>query len=425
MTKSPWFLAKCVGLLSLPFAGCKPVEPPRSEVNRPVKTMVVASGDGLRTRFLSGRVEASKKAELAFQVSGPLVSLPVKEGQRVKKGELIGQIRKSDFESRLNSLKADYERARAGLLALQRGARPEEQRQLDAQLRAAQARLEQTRVEFERSTRLAATGATSRTQLDADTAAYRIAQEQFKAAQEAVEKGTTAREEDIAAKEAAVRGLAARVVEASQALQDTTLTAPFDGIIAQRFVEENQTVQVRQPIVKFQDVDEVEVAVDVPENLMVADLRSADIVQLMAEFSAAPGLQFPVRITEIAQRADPITQTFRVRTGLKAPPDINLLPGMTATVTISYRRANVLGNRIMVPISAVIQDGPGRSAAWVVGVDGKVERREVRLGDASGGQIEVTEGLQPGDRIAISGTSLIRAGMKVRDLGDALGSGKS
>ena len=98
-----------------------------------------------------------------------------------------------------------------------------------------------------------------------------------------------------------MRGLEARVVESNQALADTTLTAPFDGVIAQRFVEENQTVQARQPIVKFQDVDEIDVAVDVPETVMVADLRSASIVQMMAEFTAAPGVQFPVRIKEMSK----------------------------------------------------------------------------------------------------------------------------
>ena len=48
----------------------------------------------------------------------------------------------------------------------------------------------------------------------------------------------------------------------------------------------------KQPIVKFQDVDEINIAVDVPESIMAADLRSADIVQMTAEFSGAPGCSF-------------------------------------------------------------------------------------------------------------------------------------
>ena len=154
-------------------------------------------------------------------------------------------------------------------------------------------------------------------------------------------------------------------------------------MIAQRFVEERQNVRAKEPVVQFQDVDEIDIAVDVPETVMVADIRSADIVQMVAEFSGAPGLEFPVRIREIAQVADPTTQTFQVRVAMKAPPGMNVLPGMTATVTLTYRRASILGDRILVPISAVFKDATGEQVAWVVGPDQTViaPPGEARRGD--------------------------------------------
>ena len=192
-------------------------------------------------------------------------------------------------------------------------------------------------------------------------------------------------------------------------------------MIAQRFVEQGQNVRAKQPIVKFQDAQEIEIAVDVPETVMAADLGAADIVQLVAEFSAAPGLQFPVRIKEIAQRADPVTQTFTIRVAMKVPDGLNLLPGMTAAVALTYQRASVLGGRVFVPVSALLQDSPGQQVAWVLGPDQTVTRRPVKTGEANGGQIEIVEGLDPGDRIAVAGVTFLRDGMKVRDLGDALG----
>src|SRR5262249_43325410 len=144
-------------------------------------------------------------------------------------------------------------------------------------------------------------------------------------------------------------------------------------------------------------------------------------VQLDAEFSGAPGLQFPVQVREVAQAADPTTQTFRVRAAMKAPADVRLLPGMSATVTFTYRRASILGNRILVPISAVYKDAAGEQIVWVLGSEQGVSRRPVKLGEATGGRIEIVEGLQPGDRIAVAGVTQLREGMKVRDLGDALG----
>jgi multidrug efflux pump subunit AcrA (membrane-fusion protein) len=60
---------------------------------------------------------------------------------------------------------------------------------------------------------------------------------------------------------------------------------------------------------------------------------------------------------------------------------------------------------------------------WVIRENGKVERRAVKLGEASGGLIEILDGLAPGDRIAIAGATMLREGMPVRDLGNALGAG--
>jgi len=345
----------------------------------------------------------------------------VKEGQRIAKGEVIAQLRPDEFQARLKALQGQLDQARAGLRALQSGERPEQRLRLEAQVRAAAAMLANSKAEYDRHARLVERQTVSRQEFERSQTAYHVAQEDYQAARQMLEKGTIGREEDIEAKEAEVRGLEGRVVEAKIQLDDTTLRAPYDGVIAQRFVEQNQNVTAKQPIVKFQDVDEIEVAVDVPETVMANVLRSADITQLVAEFSGAPGLQFPVHIREMAQRADPVTQTFQVRVAMMSPPGLNLLPGMTATVTVNYRRAGILGDRILVPISAVYNDAAGEQVAWVIGAEQTATRRKVKLGDVTGGQIEVLDGLQPGDRIAVAGVTFLREGMKVRDLGDALG----
>ena len=403
--------------------GCSPQAKPSSALVRPVKTMIVVAGDQPRVRMFPGKVEASKAVELAFQVPGLLISIPVKKGQNVAQGEVIAQLRQDEFQARLTVAQGQLDQARAGLAALRAGERPEERLRRESQVRAAEAKLANARSEFERFANVAQINPKAVARVDYDRAetAYRLAQEEYKATLQIFEKGTIAREEDIEAKEADVRGLEGRLVEAKIQLDDCTLRAPYDGVIAQRFVEPNQNVRAKEPIVKFQDVDEINIAVDVPETFMSADLRSAEIVQMFAEFSGAPGLQFPVHISEIAQAADPITQTFLLRVAMKIPQGVNLLPGMTSTVTLTYRRASILGNRILVPISAIFQESAGEQVAWVIGPDQTAVRRPVKVGEATGGQIEIVEGLQPGDRIAMAGVTQLREGMKVRDLGDALG----
>lgn len=406
----------CFGLL-----GCSPEEREQVEVVRPVKTMVVTAGEASNTRRFPGTVDATNRVQLAFQVSGLLVKLPVKEGERVSKGDLIGQIREDEFRARLTALEGQLDQARATLRAALAGERPEERLRREADVRSAESRLANARAEFRRNQQLIASRAVSQSEFERTETTYRIAQDELKSARQALEMGSIAREEDIDAKQAVVRGLEGRVVEAKLQLSDCTLRAPYDGVIAQRFVEEGQNVSAQMPIVKFQDIDEVEIAVDVPETVMTANLQASDVLQMTAEFVGAPGISFPVRVTEMAQRADPTTQTFKVRAAMLQPEEIKVLPGMTATVTLVYRRSSVLGERITIPVEAITQTAEGQQIVWLMGDDNQAVSRAVTLGDAAGGQFEVLDGLAPGDRIIVAGVRFLREGMNVRDLGNALG----
>src|SRR5262245_15588488 len=300
-------------------AGCGSETAPPADVIRPVKTLVVAAGDGQHLRTFPGRAEAARRASLAFQVAGLIVSLPVKEGQKVAAGNVIAELRKDEFEARLKTLQGQLDQARAALRALLAGERPEERLRRESQVRAAEARLANARIEHERNTNLLRTNAIPRATFDQSETTYRVAQEDYQAALQLFEKGTIGREEDIEARKAEVRSLEGRVVEAQLQLSDATLRAPFDGVIARRLVDENQNIQAKAPVVEFQDVEEIDVVVDVPEAVMAADLKTSEFVKLTAEFSGAPGIEFPVRVREIAQVADPATQTFPVRVAMPAP----------------------------------------------------------------------------------------------------------
>uniref|UniRef100_Q01UC4 Efflux transporter, RND family, MFP subunit n=1 Tax=Solibacter usitatus (strain Ellin6076) TaxID=234267 RepID=Q01UC4_SOLUE len=402
-------------------AGCSRPTETRSEAARPVKTMVVTDGDEPLVRTFPGRVEASRSVDLAFQVPGLLVNLPVKEGQKVAKGAVIAQPRQDEFQERVKSLQGQVDQARASLSALQVGERPEERLSREAQLRAVGAKVANAKTEFDRYSRLVQSSAVSRAEYELAATAYRVAQEEQTAARQLVEKGTGARTEDIDAQAAEVRTLEARLAEASLQLADSTLRAPYSGVVAQRFVDEKQSIVANKPVVTLQNVDEIDIVADVPEAAMAADIRSTAFTKLVAEFSTAPGVQFPVRIKEVAQVADPATQTFKVRVAMPAPRRVNVLPGMTATVAATYRRAGARGRRILVPISAVFKEDTGEQVAWIIGPDQLIGRRLVKMGAATGGQVEILDGLRPGDRIVVAGAPFLSPGMRVRDLGDALG----
>ncbi|MFO0911639.1 MAG: efflux RND transporter periplasmic adaptor subunit [Pirellulales bacterium] len=408
-------------LVSCASSGCQPEVPEARDVVRPVKTTVVTAGDHLRVRVFPGRVDASRQVELAFRVPGLLASLPVKEGQTVKAGEVIAQLRQDEFDARLKTLQGELDQARAGLRAVLAGERPEEVQRREAELRSARSQLANARTNFERNARLVAQNAVSRAVYEQSETAYKVAQEQYTAAQAMLEQSSVGREEDVEAMEARVRSLEGRVVEARVQLDDSTLRAPYDGVIAQRFVNEGQNIVPNDRVVQFQDLQEIEIATDIPESVMVGEIDTADIVQITAELSAAPGVEFPVRIREVGKVADPVTQTFNVRVAMPAPTDLRVLPGMTASVRLEYRRSAALGQRILVPVESIAQVAGGQPTAWLLGENDSLVPRRVQVGPTTGEWIEVTEGLEPGDRIVVAGVRFLREGMKVRDLGDELG----
>ena len=369
------------------IVGCSSGPSTASEEPRPVKTMVVAAGDTLTVRSFPGRVEASKMVDLAFQVSGLLVKLPFREGERASKGAMIAQLRQDEFQARLQTMQATLDQARA-------------------QLSASESRLSNAKTESERFGRLIDSNAVSRSDYDQAQTTYRSAQEDYNAQQ------------------AGIRGLEGRLAEAKLQFGDSTLRAPYDGVVAQRLVDIGQNIVANNPVIRFQNVNDFDIVADVPEGFIAADIRLSNIQQSVAELSTAPGRQFPVHIKEVAQIADPRTQIFEVRFALKAPPGITGLPGMTANVTITTRGSRTQGNLLRVPVSAVSRQDTGEQVVWVLESDQTVHRKPVKMGTPTEDQIEILSGLQPGDRIVVAGATFLREGMKVRDLGNALGGGQ-
>src|SRR5262249_3945213 len=154
-----------------------------------------------------------------------------------------------------------------------------------------------------------------------------------------------------------------------------------------RLVNEGQPIAASTPVVKFQNSD-IDVVMDVPETFMSTEMRTAENLSMVAQFSSAPGLKFPVSFKEASQVADPKTQTFQVRVGMKKPGGFTALPGMTAVVTVVYRPVGASKHRIRVPISAVTSPDTAKPVVWVVGPNQVVSPRPVTMGAATGGTIE-------------------------------------
>ena len=330
--------------------GCGDKERPASrEVVRPVKVFTVAGATATALITLPGKTRASQRVDLSFKVSGPLVELPVEEGQAVKQGRLIARILPRDFQINLDQAKA---------------------RAIEAQR------------QYDRYKELFVRKQVSKAEFDRYKASWDVAKAQLE--------------------------------DAQNALLDTYLKAPFDGVVAKRYVENHQEIQAKQPIVFFQDISEIEILVDVPETLM-AQIRQGQAPEATARFVVAPDRTFALKLKEFSTEADPQTQTYQVVMVMPRPEGINILPGMTATVVGRRPSAAGANARIVIPAIAVTEDAQKKSFVWALDEgDMTVKKVMVKVGEMTGSDgIAILEGLSGGEKVVTSGVTKLQEGMKV------------
>lgn len=205
-------------------------------------------------------------------------------------------------------------------------------------------------------------------------------------------------------------------------LADTSLRAPFSGVVAKRFVENYTEVRAKDPIVSLQDISKVEVLISVPER-MAADVKNDQKKQqVVAEFVTAPGKQFPLKLKEFATQADPQTQTYQVTMVMDQPSSVNILPGMTATVRTLAPEKGAADATLVLPTIAVVGTPESGSYVWVVDPQtNQVAKREVQTGNFIGNdRIEALQGVQTGETVAVSGVTQLREGMEIRPVAEVL-----
>lgn len=399
-------------LLSLVVCGCdKPVPPAPL---RPVRTIVVGDMAALTGREWPGKVKATEEVNLSFRVSGPLVALPIKVGQTVRKGDLLAQIDKRDFQVELASAQATLDQAKATLASM-KIARPEEIIQLQAAESKAQAVYAKAYGDLERAKTLIKNKTIAQQEFDRNKKEAKRTYAELVQAQEALKIGQAgARPEDIAAKQAEIRSLEAAVSAAEDRLSYTSLVAPFDGEIATKYVENFETVQAKEAIVRLLDSSSVEMTVYIPEHLISLAKYAKNI---KCRFPALGDREFPAEIKEIGAEASQTTRTYPLTLLIAQADDVKILPGMAGVATGEADLPDDLGRQgFVVPASAVWSDQPGKSFVWLVDRnDGTIARREVSVGQPVPSGLLV-QGIEPGQLVATAGASYLKEGQKVRVL---------
>lgn len=349
----------------------------------------------------SGEVVATRYADLGSSVMGRLVTLSVREGDRVRAGQVLARIDPVQAESAavaasaaLQALDAEASGTTSAVTAA------------EADLAAAEARRTQTADSLARARDLAASGLLPKSELDAAVAAADTAVAQVAAAQAAVARAKRARD---AAAQRVAQGRAEQV-RARDQVSKTAITSPIDGVVTRLDVEEGEMVVMgvqNQPgtiLMTVSDLSALEAEVKVAE---------ADVLRLALDqpatitLDALAGRTFDGRVVEIGASALPQTgaqaaaREFRVKVRLEG--DVaTLRPGLTCDteILVAERR-----NIVAVPLQAVVQR-EGRSGVFRV-ENGVAVFTPVTTGIIGGLSIEV-DGLPEGATIVTGPFQTVR-----------------
>lgn len=406
------FLLKFLTIfLILTVSGCQTDEP-HDETIRPVRTMTVPESGQTLTRVFPARISPAHEVNLSFRVSNNMTQFPVKKGQHVKSGDKIAVLDPRDFKIAIRNISGNLDEARANLRAMLTGSRTEDVLALESRLSAARAVQEEAISQHHRYEKLFEMDAIAASDLDSARSRKEEAISATRTLEMELEKAVTgSREEDIEAMRARISSLEAQLDKARSALDDAVLRAPFDGYVAEKYVDNHENVSAGQPVVRLQDISRLEATVGIPEQLMV---QKDMIRSIHVRLETFPEHFFPARIKEITTDAAATGMTYRLTAIMDRPLDIPVYPSMAADVYIAFKSGREQGF-LVVPETAIIFSHGQQNMLWIYDPDTETVRSgKITPGQITSRGIEVLDGLQPGEVIVIGGADFLKEGQKVR-----------
>ncbi len=341
-------------------AGSAPPAAPKLQL-APAELLTIEPGEISRTLPVTGTLKPVNQILVKSKVSGDITEVTVREGMAVRAGQVVARVDQLDYQLRVN------ERA--------------------AQLRNAQAQVEQARRTVENNRQLLAKGFISQNAFDNAGSGLDVAR---------------------ANADAAAAGLA----QLRKMLSDTVIVAPITGTVAERFVQPGEKLSPDGRIMTIVDLSRMEIEVVVPTTEISA-VRVGQEVELRIDGVAGKQAAKVARInpgTQAGTRSVPVylavaNREERIRAGMFAQ----------GTLTLEHR-----SGVLTVPVAAV-RDVNGRKFVYAV-ADGKIVEHDVKLGarddstlaqDGSPGVIEVLEGLHAGERVVAVNLGKLAVGAEV------------
>lgn len=198
---------------------------------------------------------------------------------------------------------------------------------------------------------------------------------------------------------------------ADRAVGDASIYSPISGYVTQKFASDGQTVVPAEPIVKIMSLNNLQMAISVPESEISTFTPAATAV---VTFDMADKVQVSGKMSHKEVEADPLTRSYTVKFDLENTNG-KVLPGMIGSVVVAGLGNDTVStglSDIILPSQAVLLSSDNQRFVWVV-KDGKAMRKNVVADELSVGGVRVKEGLHPGDSVIVAGMQKVSTGTPV------------
>ncbi|MBE9101984.1 efflux RND transporter periplasmic adaptor subunit [filamentous cyanobacterium LEGE 07170] len=393
-------LAASCGGMSRPAAQAQSSPPVEAGEEIVAVETAIAQTAAIKTdRELTGTTEPIRQVSLRSQTEGQLVSLAVDVGDRVNQGQSLGQIDDRLLTTQVQQAEAELASRRSAVAEAQA-----EVSDVQAQVAQLQVQLQQAIADADRLQNLADEGAVTTQQAEqAQTA--RLAAEQ---AVRSTEERVRTRQQAVAAAQAQVTAQQATLAEIQQRRAFSALNAPIGGAVLERLRQPGDLVRLGEEILTLGDFRTIKVVVPVSE-LELALVQVGQSVPVRLD--AFPDRTFTGRVERIAPVADTVARLV--------PVEI-LLPNNEGLITAGLlARASFQAspNQVIVPERALDLGSGEEPVMFVLQQAGEtvtVHQRSVEVGDRAQSEVEILNGIEPGETIIVRSSGPLTDGQTVR-----------
>jgi HlyD family secretion protein len=353
----------------------------------------------VQTVVATGRVMSPARVEIGSVITGRVVEVAVREGDKVQAGQTLIALERSELAASLKQAEAAEQSARTRLanvyeLGLATAAES---------LTQAKATAEWNQAELKRHRALRASGFIGQSKLDEVERAYRVAKSQYDSARTQMQ---SQKQGGVQAREALSKlgeATAARELAAAK-LAQTTIHADTAATILTRSVEPSDVVQPGKTLLTLATAGETRITVQIDEKNLPF-IKDGD--QALASADAFPDAKFKAEVYYVAPSVDVQRGAVEARLRVLDPP-AHLRADMTLSVEIIGARKD---RALVVPLGAV-RSAANRGASVLTIDAGKAAARVVKLGLRGAGKVEIVEGLQAGEQVIVN--AAIMPGTRVR-----------